>query len=483
MTPPYPWSLITHHPGLWALRDLAARRGHNVWLTGGTLRDLLLGIVPPDLDLSTDGDALDLGQALALALRGRYVPLKENHATCRVVLPQGHLDLVGLRAPDLVADLRLRDFTVNALAAPLAQALAGCTSIIDPTGGLADLRARCLRLAGPQVLAQDPLRVLRAYRFQSSHTLHFAPGLAEALTATAPGLFRVPRERVAQEWLKLMAAPGAGPAVEAMERDQVLTRLLPELAPGRGLEQNPFHHLDVLGHNLATLASLEELTAATTPYGGSRLLAEAAGYVADERHRALLKTAALLHDLGKPRTRHSKSPGWASFHRHDLEGARLALKAGWRLGLSKADAAHIAGLVADHMRPFHLLGLTAQGRLSPRAASRLLEASGADLPGLFLLGLADTMAGRGPQRPADAEQRLLSLYDQVAGLRDSQLAQVLAAPPLLDGHRLMAGLGLGPGPQVGRLLRLVREAQMDGLVVDAPQALELARCLLNPCRR
>ncbi len=477
------WSLIAHNPALRGLRDLAARRGQNLWLTGGTLRDLLLGLTPPDLDLSADGDSLALGQALAAVLGGRYVLLKESQATCRVVLEGAHLDLVGLRAPDIQADLRLRDFTINALAAPLAPALAGRPSIIDPTGGLADLQARRLRLAGPRVLADDPLRVLRAYRFQASHALHFAPGLDEALGAAAPGLFRVPRERVAQEWRKLMAAPGAGPAVLAMERDQVLTRLLPELAPGRGVEQNPFHHLDVLGHNLATLSHLEELAAPAAPYAGSRLLDEAAAYLADGPRRALLKTAALLHDLGKPRTRRPKSPGWATFHRHDLEGARLALGASRRLGLSKAEAGQIAGLVAGHMRPFHLLGLAAKGQLSPRAVRRLLEASGADLPGLFLLGLADTMAGRGPERPADAEERLLALYAQVADLRDRQLAQALAAPPLLDGHQLMAGLGLAPGPQVGRLLRRLREAQLDGLVATAHQALELAREMLNPRRR
>jgi poly(A) polymerase len=483
LIPSRPWSLLSSHPALAALNDLANRRGVGVWLTGGTLRDLLLGLSPPDLDLSTDGDAMALGQALARARQGRYVPLKESQATCRVVFGASHLDLVGLRAPDLEADLRLRDFTINALAAPLSGALAGSPDIIDPTGGLADLRARRLRLAGPGVLADDPLRVLRAYRFLASHGLSMAPGLPEALAAAAPGLFRVPRERVAQEWLKLMAAPAAAPAVLAMERDQVLTRLLPQLAQGRGMEQNPFHHLDVLGHNLATLVHLEELSGPSAAFSGSVLLEEAGGYLAQPRHRALLKTAALLHDLGKPLTRRPKSPGWATFHRHDLEGARLAMQATRRLGLSKADAGQVARLVAGHMRPFHLLGVESRGLLSTRAVRRLLQACGDDLAGLFLLGLADTMAGRGPERPADAEARLLALYARVAGLRDRQLAQALAAPPLLDGRQLMSGLGLEPGPQVGRLLRLLREAQLDGRVSTAAQALEMARCLLSDGRR
>ena len=475
-----PWSLLPPEPALAELEALARRRGQPVWLTGGTLRDLLLGLPPPDLDLSCAGDALALGRELAARLGRPFVPLKESLATCRVVLTSGHLDLVGLRAPSLEADLGRRDFTINALAAPLAEVLAGDAAIIDPTGGLADLEGARLRLAGPGVLADDPLRVLRAYRFLASHGLSLAPGLDQELAAAAPGLFRVARERIAQEWLKLMAGAGAGPAVLAMEEQQVLTRLLPELAPGRGLGQNPFHHLDVLGHNLATLTHLEELAGGTKAYAGRRLLAEAGVYLADPHQRALLKCAALLHDVGKPATWRLKQPGWATFHRHDLVGARLALGACRRLGLAKADAGIIAALVAGHMRPFHLLGVASRGPLSRRAVRRLLQACGTHLAGLFLLGLADTMAGRGPQRPVQAEERLLDLFDQVAELRESQLSRALAAPPLLDGRQLMAGLGLEPGPLVGRLLRLVREAQLDGLLASPLEALRWARGQLDP---
>ena len=427
-----------------------------------------------------------MGRTLAQALGLRFVALKQEQATCRVVLEHGHLDLVGLRASRLEADLRLRDFTINALAASLPGVLAGRAAIVDPTGGLADLQARRLSLAGPGVLADDPLRVLRAYRFLASHGLTLAPGLDQDLAAAGPGLFRVARERVAQEWYKLMAAPAAARAVLAMERDQVLTRLVPELARGRGVEQNPFHHLDVLGHNLATLVHLEELAAPSSVYAGSRLLDEAAAYLAQPRPRILLKTAALLHDLGKPDTRRPKSPGWATFHRHDLEGARLALQAARRLGLGKADAGGIARLVAEHMRPFHLLGVAAKGQLSRRAVLRLLMACGPDLPGVFVLGLADTMAGRGRQRPADAEERLLALYLRVAELRDRELTQALAAPPLLDGRQLMVALGLAPGPEVGRLLGLLREAQLDGQVGTPAEALEMAQRLVrtpHPPRR
>ncbi|MGD8563934.1 MAG: HD domain-containing protein, partial [Desulfarculaceae bacterium] len=200
-------------------------------------------------------------------------------------------------------------------------------------------------------------------------------------------------------------------------------------------------------------------------------------YVSDQRRRALLMTAALFHDLGKPATRQEREPGWATFYRHDTKGADMARLSCRDLGLSKADAEYVACMVAGHMRPFHLLGAQRRGQLTDRAVRRLLEAAAGDLIGLFLVALADTLAGKGPLRPEDAEERLVELLGEVCRMRDERLAQALAAPPLLKGSRLMSELGLEPGPEIGRLLKAVREAQLDGKVDSPEAALRLARQL------
>jgi tRNA nucleotidyltransferase/poly(A) polymerase len=448
---------------------------------GGLPRDLLFGLPTQaqgaDLDLAVEGDALALGRELAARLGVRFVLLSQEQAACRLPLPGGgYLDLVGLRAPGILNDLAARDFTVNALASPLTDLLAGRPKLLDPTGGLADLAARRLRLAGPQALYDDPLRVLRAFRFMASHGLRPVPGLMDDLAAAGPGLFRVAVERIGQEWLKLAAGPQAGDALQAMDQAQVLTRLLPHLAPGRALTQNPFHHLDVLGHALATAAALGDILGDPKAHLGA-LAAEAGEYQEQAIPRAVLVTAALLHDLGKPATRAPRQPGWASFYRHDLVGCALAQAAARRLDLSKAQSLHVARLVGLHMRPFHLLGVQARGALSDRALRRLLQDAGPDLGAVFLLALADTMAGRGPQRPPDAEARLLDLWRLTARRRDEALAQALAAPPLVKGRELMAHLGLEPGPEVGRLLARLRRAQQDGRISDPAEALALARRL------
>lgn len=470
------WREVRGHAALRALADLAGERGQDLWLCGGTLRDLLLGRRPPDLDLAVDGDAMALGLVLAQRTGSRFVPLGREFATCRVVTRHGELDLAGLRAPTLAADLAARDFTVNALALPLKALWDDDPPrrLIDPTGGRADLAAGLLRPAGPGVLRDDPLRVLRAFRFMSTHGFTAAPGLQQRLAGAAPGLFRVAAERIGAEWLRLMAGPQAVGAVTAMEDCGVLTRLVPELAAGRGLAQNPYHHLDVLGHSLACARAAGLLMAGRGTLAGA-LAEEGPGYLREPRRRALFMTAALLHDLGKPPVREAKDDEWATFYRHEIVGAKLAMARCRALGLSKADAVWVGRLVAEHMRPFHLLGAQGRGQLTRRGVRRMLAALGPDLPALFMLAMADTIAGRGPLRPPEAEGRLLALYQEVARLRDRELAAALAAPPLVDGHELMQALGLPAGKEVGRLLTLVREAQLDGEISGKDEALALAR--------
>ncbi len=475
---PDPASLASHHALLDTIANLAALRGQGVWLCGGTLRDLYLGIDPPDVDLAVEGDALALGQEAAKIAGARFVALKEAHATCRLVLAGRWVDITGLRAASLEADLRSRDFTVNALAWDLGDFLKKRGLVIDPTGGLKDLEDGVLKAAGPGVLRDDPLRVLRAFRFLATHGLEPEPELYPRLSTAAPGLAGVARERVGHEWVIMTAGPQAAQGITGLEQAGALGLLVPALEAGRGVEQNPYHHLDVFGHSMETVKAFGAI--ATDPesfWEGQGK--EIAIYLARPLRRALAMTAALMHDLGKPPTLQQKEPGWATFYRHDLEGADMARAACRNLGLAKSEAGVVAHLVREHMRPFFLMGAERQGKLTKRAVRRLLVAAGDHLPGLMTLAMADTMAGLGPERPPEAEDQLRALYARVADLRDRELAEALAAPPLINGHDLIQELDLPSGPLMGKLLSRVREAQLDGQVHSKKEALAFACFLLD----
>jgi poly(A) polymerase len=433
------------------LNQLARGRGQEVWLCGGYVRDLLLGITPGDLDLCASGDALGLARTWAVKAGGRYIPLDEEHATARIAFGGFYLDISGLRASSLEGDLARRDFTVNALVIGLAGMLRGNPEVIDPLNGAADLKKGVLRAASQHSLRDDPLRVLRAFRFMSSHGFAFSGSLSRLIKQEAGHLPGMAKERIAAEWLALAGGRQAALAIQALDRHGILTRLWPGLEMGRGMEQNPFHHLGVLEHALACVEALGQILEQPRRRLG-QLAKSAEEFREPGQARAMLFTAALLHDLAKPATAREKEPGWTSFHRHDVEGGSMAGQACRRLGLSNSQSSRVAKLVASHMRPFQLSGAQAKGKLSRRAIRRLVVQAGEDLNALFILALADTMAGKGPKRPPEAEQRLLALFQKVREALARDLAAALAAPPLLNGNEVMRALDLEAGPEVGRIL-------------------------------
>src|SRR5213592_3430712 len=201
-----------------AVATLAGGRRSAPVLVGGAVRDARLGRRPGrevDLDVAVPAGALDLARRVAERLRGAFVPLDPERGTGRVVLPGVRLDVSDFRGPSLAADLAARDFTVNALAVPLRElATHGAAPIVDPTGGLADLRARRLRAPASRVLADDPLRALRGVRLEAALGFRLTRGTVAAIRAVAPALPAVAAERVRDEVLAVLGLPAAARAFQ-----------------------------------------------------------------------------------------------------------------------------------------------------------------------------------------------------------------------------------------------------------------------------
>jgi len=462
---------------LLVLLKLARARGVEVYLVGGTVRELLLGGHTPDLDVAVSGQTLELGQELARTLAGTFVLLDEKERTARVVAGEIILDLAEFRGPDLAADLLGRDFTINAMALDLAALLAGRPPhLIDPLGGRADLAAGLVRMVAPGNLASDPLRLLRAYRFAATHGFAVTPETAAAIRRLAPELAKVAGERLHYELFQLLGAPAAAPVLRDLDRVGLLLQLFPETADMKGVAQNGYHHLDVFAHSLETVAQLERVLAAPGEYFEA-LAPEIARKVAEPHQAALLKVAALFHDVGKPQVQERRlSPARYTFYHHERVGVEIFQQSAKRLRFSQAQTKAVCHYISWHMRPFLLLPLFCRGELTVRALGRLVKAAKGELPGCFALALADSLAGQGPQKPPDADRRLAELAE--AAWRFYQERQAAAGPPrLVNGDDLVA-LGLKPGPGFRRLLEAVEEAQWEGKVATREEALALVRRLI-----
>ena len=477
------------------LAGLCAARGARAWLTGGAARDLALGRAPSDLDVTVTGNGFELARAFADAHDGAFVALDAERDTGRAVLagpPPLTVDIGGLRAPDIEADLRLRDFTINALAVPLDAALRlppPSAALLDPTGGLADLRAGIVRPCGPTSLRDDPLRVVRAARLCATLDLRPAPSLADMARAAVSGLDQVAGERARDELLKLLDAPAAAPWLRFLDACGALTRLLPELEPGRACEQPYVHFLPVLAHMLETVAALDWLLGGPTraealpvavqahpdlsrtlPFAEEVQALMAERRAGGHRRQALLKLAALIHDNAKPQTRVVHPDGKVSFYGHQELGADAAAQIGRRLRLSRNDVRYVELVVREHMRPGQL---RAADVLTPRALYRFFRDLGDAGPDVLLHELADHLATRGPH--VDAQGWVAHLAWTGALLAHYYAPTPARQARLIDGNGLMAALGIGPGPRVGALLREIAEAQAAGDIATREEAIELAR--------
>ncbi len=453
-----------------AAREVFA--GREAWIVGGAVRDRLLGRATTDLDLAVRDDPDGGARALARATGAARFQLSGAFGAWRVVGPghAWHVDLVTLRDGDIEADLAARDFTLNAMAEPLAGG-----ELIDPHGGRADLEARRLRMVTPGALADDPLRTLRAVRLAIDLDLQIEPGTAAAIGREAPGLERVAAERIFGEFKHVIRSPAVRTGLQLMDAHGITAQVLPELLPLRGVEQNVFHHLDVHDHTLEVLDQVGAIERDPLAAGFGEHAAAVGDLLreplADELTRGdAMRIAALLHDAAKPWTRTERPGGGFGFPGHDREGAEIARTVMRRLRASGTLADHVAALCLHHLR----LGFLVHERpLDRRAIWRYLRATEPYAVDVTVFTVADRLATRGK----NAEPAIRAHVELAREVLTPALARRAEGPrePLLRGDELARELGLRPGRELGELLAQLEEDRFAGAIETPADALRRAR--------
>lgn len=469
---------------------LLREMGTPAYLVGGAVRDRLLSAGqevgagsprPYDLDFAVPGDGLRIARRIADALGAAFYPLDAGRGVGRAVFSgsQGAVrvvDVARFQGLDLMADLAGRDFTINAMAMDVTR---DPFDLIDPHGGQTDLQARRLRAVSDRALGNDPVRGLRAVRQATELRFEIEPHTQSLIREAAPGLAGVSAERRRDELAKILSLPGVSASLRQLDALKLLAEVLPAVTALKDVAQTGHHRWDAYEHTLQTVATLESLL----PLDGASLDPElpfpdqvthhlAQRVTGGHSRRLLLTLAALLHDVGKRDTASVEPDGRVRFIGHEKKGASMAAEAMRRLRFATDATRLVETIVRHHLRP---LQLAWQGSVSKHAIYRFFRQTGDAGVDAALLSLADHQATVGPD--ADDEQ-YPALLETVRALLDAYFNQqgtVVTPPPLLTGRDLIRQFGLKEGPEIGRLLAALREAQAVGQVTDREGAEEWVR--------
>ena len=485
---------LTVKPGAFRLltkiNRLLATEGIPCYLVGGFVRDLLLERDTADIDIAVSADGLETARKVAAALGGKYISLDAENGVGRVVIPGEiwHLDFTTLRG-NIEDDLARRDFTVNAIALPLDdsfEATIDTARLIDPFYGSEDLRRGVLRATGPGVFEADAARLLRAVRIAAELELHIEDNTETLIRRHSRLITNVAAERAREEFLRLLALPGAGQRLTHLDELGLLTALVPEMEQARGVSQPALHVWDVFTHSIQTVAAVEFLLReGAWDYADENILAAVPWSERLRKHfdmeissgstrKTLLKLAALLHDIAKPGTKTTDAAGRTRFLGHPQEGATTAAAVLARLRFSNREIQHLELLIKYHLRPTQM---SQEGLPSRRAVYRFFRDTGETGIDLLFLSLADHLAARG----ATLDSRQWSAHTGLTGyVLAGKSAGATSPQPagLIDGHDIMNSFGLTPGPRIGELLEAVREARAAGEVNDKREALRYVKLLL-----
>jgi len=475
------------------LRQFFVQKELNPYLVGGIVRDALLHLNSTDIDLTVDGNALEVGKELSRALDAHYVVLDEPNRMVRLLPRSGpawQIDLTS-RYGSIAKDLARRDYSINAMAIDLTgieqfdeiQSF----NVLDTQNGVEDINNKTIRAISSDIFHHDPIRLLRGIRI--SYELGFSLENTtktlmlrdhELITECAP-------ERIREELLRIFDGTNTFEAVGTLKETGILSALIPELSPTYGLEQPSEHTWDVFLHSAHSISTLDYILRFSEwsfqqadilqniPWDNSIKEYFEKTISPPSTRRILTKIAALLHDIGKPHTR-LVNEGKIRFYGHPQEGAKTVLSVLERLRFSHSECKFVETIVREHLRPVQMS--TENTSLTKKAVYRFkrdLEQTGI---ATLYFSLADHLATCGPNLEVNNWNWHVSIVRQLIDEYSKDTSNPISTK-LLDGNTLLNELQLKPCKLIGLILEEISEAHADERINSREEALDFARELLR----
>ncbi len=441
------------------------------YLVGGSVRDYFLAQPVNDIDLACH-NAKATAMQIVKNRDAIVVPFEKKHdEPCyRVVDRQKRLislDISPIRGATIYSDLELRDFTVNAMALKI-DSNGNHSELIDPLNGISDLENRIIKVAGKDAFRADPLRILRGFRLAAELNFTIEKKTLAEMTIYAELLASSAVERILYELLKIFSVHNSSKFVDMMQNTGVLEIIFPEIRGIKECDQNGYHHQTVWRHSVEVLKKCEFIIKNRIEFFPSTAN-DLIKNIASESRLPLMKIAALLHDIGKSQTKSlNKKTGRIVFYGHDKKGAELADQIACRLHMSKMDAMFLKTLIGRHMQAADL----AEERVNFKTRFRWYKKNKEDVVPLVIIGMADLMSKQGILSLESEKKKKIKM---LAGLLSEYYKKIkikLDQKNLITGKDLIS-IGIKPGPEMGKILKKIRDAQDMGLVDTKEKALAM----------
>lgn len=474
-------TLINKYPHFQTIQQLAKKKKVDVFLVGGFVRDCLLNRPKLDFDFAVERGALKFAGAFAREIKGAFIVLDEERGCARVAKKtkegMATFDFADFRAKTFKADLSLRDFTVNTLAVDMSS-LNGAENIeevlLDFKQGLKDLKARRIKLISARAFKDDPLRMLRAFSIKAALGFTIDKNVLSQIKKDK-GLIRgVSYERIREELFKILESGDAAGTMKAMDQIGLLKEIIPQITVMYNCHQGGYHHLDVWPHSLETVKQLENVYKELENDGDVRqyINVKLAG---EHTRKALIKLAALLHDIGKPETRKKEENGRISFHGHEHVGKNIARHIAKMLKISTKERYALEDMIRWHLRPGYLADFK---NPSERAVFRFFRDAKEETASILILSMADQRSTCGPMTTKEDTEHHVKICRAILRKYFDKLKEKPFVR-LVNGNDVMKYLKLPPSPLVGKILREIEEKQVLGKIQTKKDALELAKKIVK----
>jgi len=453
-----------------------------LYLVGGFLRDIILKREKenPDIDFLLKKNSIDFSRHLAKKIKSGFVILDKERGYSRLVKRIKEkiytLDFTNFRGKTLEEDLLRRDFTINTLTLELEKIFIPSSIkdlLIDPYGGRKDLDKKLIRAVSNFTFDEDPLRILRAFSLAAIFNFQIEKKTLRLIKQKKEKIAYVSFERIRDELFKILETDNAFHYLVKLDKLGILEIIFPPIKMMRGINQGPYHHLDVWQHTLETIRQLEKLIQETKRNKNiQNYLNEKIS--PDRRRRALIKLGALLHDIGKPLAR-KREGRKTKFHGHERIGLEITEQITQRLKLSNDEKEALEKMVYWHLRPGYLSEIK---NISSRAKFRFFRDAEKEAVSILLISLADQRATRGPLTCDESRKNHERLsFNLIKEYFRKQKEKKLVR--LITGDDLIQIFKLEPSPLIGEILSEVEELQAIGKIKTKKEALKVAKKIIN----